>query len=135
MSKQGCSWAFPSASKLKRHSAKHLGLRKWECHVCGKAFMRSEHLKGHLITHSGSRPFTCPVEGKELQFTVANFNYVLIYFAFLSHYSLLLENDITKIKRGLVGVKWMFMLSLACFRMCHKLHCQEQPLCTPDQTQ
>lgn len=60
---QGCTWAFATASKLKRHQTKHTGLRKWVCEVCKKQFHRSEHLKGHLIIHSGDRPFICPVEG------------------------------------------------------------------------
>lgn len=63
---QGCEWAFTTASKLKRHQAKHTGVRKWVCDLCGKAFMRSEHLKGHKITHSGDKPFACPVEGKQM---------------------------------------------------------------------
>jgi hypothetical protein len=61
---QDCTWAFTTASKLKRHSTKHQNIRKFKCPICEKTFMRSEHLKGHMVTHSGNRPFKCPVKGQ-----------------------------------------------------------------------
>ena len=61
---QGCSWAFTMASKLKRHSVKHLYLCKFRCDQCDKHFTWPECLKGHFFMHTGIRPFHCPIEGE-----------------------------------------------------------------------
>lgn len=63
---QGCSWAFTSSSKLRRHQFKHTNVRNFQCPIegCGKMFMRSEHLKEHALTHSSERTFQCPHPSK-----------------------------------------------------------------------
>jgi len=47
----GCSWTFPTQSKLARHKRTHTKEKKIICHICDKAFGRRDHLRQHLQTH------------------------------------------------------------------------------------
>lgn len=48
---EGCTWKFPTQSKLVRHKRTHTNDKKFICSKCNKAFGRSEHLQQHIQTH------------------------------------------------------------------------------------
>ena len=52
---EGCSWTFPTQSKLSRHKRTHSDVKKFKCPSCDKAFNRSEHLQQHLQAHKAAK--------------------------------------------------------------------------------
>lgn len=62
-----CTWAFASASKLRRHSLAHSTSRERRhvCEICGRGFTRPQHLREHLPRHTPHRPhsFACDYPG------------------------------------------------------------------------
>ena len=48
---EGCTWKFPTQSKLARHKRTHTNDKRFTCSKCNKAFGRSEHLQQHSLTH------------------------------------------------------------------------------------
>uniref|UniRef100_A0A1B6LUV4 C2H2-type domain-containing protein n=1 Tax=Graphocephala atropunctata TaxID=36148 RepID=A0A1B6LUV4_9HEMI len=58
---EGCTWAFSTSSKLRRHQKKHTQTRQHLCKICGKAFLRSDHLKDHILKHLVKKSFVCPI--------------------------------------------------------------------------
>ncbi|XP_075989282.1 uncharacterized protein LOC142985169 isoform X2 [Anticarsia gemmatalis] len=61
-----CDSTFYSASYLKEHMVKHIGLKTFKCDVCPKAFARPNSLKKHVInTHDVSRfKYKCDLCGE-----------------------------------------------------------------------
>ena len=61
---EGCTWKFPTQSKLARHKRTHTNDKRFTCSICNKAFGRSEHLQQHSQTHkeqtnhAGDREFS-----------------------------------------------------------------------------
>ena len=53
---EGCSWAFPSSSKLRRHERGHKNIRSYVCEICQKSFPTPGDLKSHMYVHNGSWP-------------------------------------------------------------------------------
>lgn len=50
-----CSRIFSSRWNLERHTAIHLGHRKFRCRECGKSFFRNEELKKHEMRHNSQQ--------------------------------------------------------------------------------
>ncbi|CAG9333672.1 unnamed protein product [Blepharisma stoltei] len=59
-----CDKSFNSKYNLKRHiNALHLGIKRFECSLCGKKLVSKQNLTEHLFTHTGVKPFECKVPG------------------------------------------------------------------------
>ncbi|VVC98043.1 unnamed protein product [Leptidea sinapis] len=56
---QECDMKFFSTGSLKRHMAKHTGLRLFQCDVCFKSYGRKNTLREHLRIHADDRRFAC----------------------------------------------------------------------------
>jgi DNA-directed RNA polymerase subunit RPC12/RpoP len=57
---QNCLKEYISKFNLKAHfQYKHLGIKKFECSVCGKKFVTMMNMKEHLFTHTGEKPYKC----------------------------------------------------------------------------
>lgn len=55
-----CSRSFTLASTLQLHSRRtHLGIKPYECTVCGWKFAQSSDLTKHMRKHTGERPYQC----------------------------------------------------------------------------
>lgn len=55
-----CSRSFTLASTLQLHCRRtHLGIKPYECNVCGWKFAQSSDLTKHMRKHTGERPYTC----------------------------------------------------------------------------
>lgn len=52
---------FRSKANLYQHHARHTGIRRHKCHVCGKMFSRTFFLKTHMRVHTGERPYQCDI--------------------------------------------------------------------------
>ena len=74
---EGCSWAFPSSSKLRRHERGHKNIRSYVCEICQKSYLRSEHLKNHQLSHDPlTHPFVCAFERCGQKFSAKSSLYV-----------------------------------------------------------
>lgn len=59
-----CGKAFTSPSKRNVHqNATHMGLRPFQCTVCGKSFGYKGDLTKHMATHSGIKAHSCYICG------------------------------------------------------------------------
>jgi hypothetical protein len=57
---EGCKKSYCSAFNLKRHvEASHLGIRKFNCEVCGKSLSSKQNYIDHQFTHTGEKPYVC----------------------------------------------------------------------------
>ncbi|XP_043936926.1 flt3-interacting zinc finger protein 1-like [Protopterus annectens] len=54
-----CDQKFRFKSGLKRHFARHTGLKPYECKFCGKCFKHTFNLASHIRIHTGERPYKC----------------------------------------------------------------------------
>lgn len=60
-----CGSSFASYHTLKAHVNSHLGIKEFQCIICGKKFLRVEGMYKHIRTvHRGNRPYTCNICGK-----------------------------------------------------------------------
>ena len=53
-----CKKSFSRVSLLNRHMKLHLGIKPYQCTVCGWRFLQSYNLKKHLLTH-GPKSLRC----------------------------------------------------------------------------
>jgi len=59
-----CNASFKNKYNLKRHiNTKHLGIRRFECEVCGKKLASKQNLVEHRFIHSNEKPFKCSYFG------------------------------------------------------------------------
>ena len=59
---QYCEKKYKSKGELRKHMAKHTGIRNnpSKCDICEKTYSESSYQKQHIRTvHSSDRPFTC----------------------------------------------------------------------------
>ncbi|XP_068626139.1 zinc finger protein 501-like [Battus philenor] len=54
-----CEMKFFSSSCLRKHMAKHTGLRQYTCDVCHKSYGRKNTLREHMRIHADDRRFKC----------------------------------------------------------------------------
>ncbi|XP_047039360.1 zinc finger protein 208-like isoform X6 [Helicoverpa zea] len=54
-----CDMKFFGMSGLKKHMAKHSGLRQFRCDICLKAYARKTTLREHMRIHANDRRFAC----------------------------------------------------------------------------
>lgn len=59
-----CDKAFPSSTRLKRHSIIHTSLKPFKCNICDKSFNRKSSLRVHIKIHSGVKSYVCSVCNK-----------------------------------------------------------------------
>ena len=95
---EGCSWTFPTQSKLARHKRTHSSEKKFKCHKCGKSFGRSDHLHLHLQSHEdGPRDGNTSKKGERKSYTCPVFKCSKVYVsksAFRAHMRSVHDQDL-----------------------------------------
>ncbi|KAH9635550.1 hypothetical protein HF086_003164 [Spodoptera exigua] len=50
---------YSESGLLAAHMSRHIGLRPWDCDVCGKMFPSNRLLASHRLIHSDRKPYAC----------------------------------------------------------------------------
>ena len=56
-----CEASFNQKIHLKKHSAKHTGIKPFKCNECSYSTVEKSHLKVHSRVHTGEKPFKCTI--------------------------------------------------------------------------
>ena len=57
-----CMAAFGTRYNLRRHiEARHLGIKKFSCDICGLRLASKQTKEEHMYTHTGEKPYKCTV--------------------------------------------------------------------------
>ena len=60
----GCQSTFGTRFNLRRHfEARHLGIKRFACDICGVRLASKQTKEEHRYTHTGEMPYVCPYPG------------------------------------------------------------------------